>query len=76
MKVIVEFLVIGIWAFAFYLMGYVNAQINERSKRIKEICRDIERRLDKVHESLQETDKILKRVSDNNEENVNRHRDI
>ena len=76
MKEIAGVLIVGMWAFVFYLMGYVNAQINERNKRIKEICRDIERRIDKVQESLQESSRILKRVSDSNEENFDRHRNI
>ena len=46
MKETILAILMGLWSYYWYKLGYVQAQINETQKRIREIYRDIEKRLD------------------------------
>ena len=42
----------GLWSYYWYKLGYVQAQINETQKRIREIYRDIEKQLDETQRTV------------------------
>jgi predicted DNA-binding transcriptional regulator len=55
-------ILMGLWAYAWYKLGYVQAQINETQKRIREINRDTEKRIDEIQKSLKECSQALKEM--------------
>ncbi len=52
MKEIILVILMGLWSYYWYKLGYVQAQINETQKRIREIYRDIEKRLDETQRTI------------------------
>ena len=52
MKETILAILIGLWSYYWYKLGYVQAQINETEKRIREIYRDIEKRLDETQRTI------------------------
>ena len=52
MKETILVILMGLWSYYWYKLGYVQAQINETEKRIREIYRDIEKRLDETQRTI------------------------
>ncbi|MDD7305407.1 hypothetical protein HV819_06580 [Anaerococcus sp. AGMB00486] len=52
MKEIILAILMGLWSYYWYKLGYVQAQINETQKRIREIYRDIEKQLDETQRTV------------------------
>lgn len=54
MKELFVVIVMGLWTYAWYRLGYVEAQINENLRKIRELNKDIERRMDRIQKSIGE----------------------
>ena len=52
MKETILAILMGLWSYYWYELGYVQAQINETQKRIREIYRDIEKQLDETQRTV------------------------
>ena len=52
MKETILAILMGLWSYYWYKLGYVQGQINETQKRIREIYRDIEKRLDETQRTV------------------------
>ncbi|OFL17120.1 hypothetical protein HMPREF2782_06365 [Anaerococcus sp. HMSC068A02] len=52
MKETILAILMGLWSYYWYKLGYVQAQINETQKRIREIYRDIEKQLDEMQRTV------------------------
>ena len=52
MKETILAILMGVWSYYWYKLGYVQAQINETQKRIREIYRDIEKQLDETQRTV------------------------
>ena len=52
MKETILAILMGLWSYYWYKLGYVQAQINETQKRIREIYRDIEKQLDEIQRTV------------------------
>ena len=52
----------GLWGYVWYKLGYLQAQIDAAEKRMREITRNIERRINDVQKSLQECDRAFKEI--------------
>ncbi|MGF3066968.1 hypothetical protein [Facklamia sp. P12950] len=69
MKEIFVLILMRIWAFAWYKLGYIQAQIDEMHKRIRDLYRDIERNIDEIKDNIDNCNQVLNEVRDRNEEN-------
>ena len=62
MKETILAILMGLWSYYWYKLGYVQAQINETEKRIREIYRDIEKRLDETQRTIDKCSQSLDEI--------------
>ena len=64
--------ILGVWAFAWYKFGYVQAELKESNTRIREIYRKIQFGIEDIKREVKECKRLLEELSDNYEENIHR----